>query len=275
VRKLVLNCSDDRPMWAPPPDLPERVRGVLSGGWELHCVAAPVSSRGDGGSVSAEAVAAAHHAEVYIGAGVPREVFLAAQPELRWAHSTTAGVSSFLYPELVDSSVVLTNSAGIHAAPMAESAIGMILHFARGFDYAVRAQQRGEWQQEPFIGASSRVREIAGSELVLVGLGGIGREVQQRAVALGMTVSALRSQHARSELEAALKRADYLVIAAPDTPKTRGLIGATELALLRPTAVLINVARGSIVDENAMIAALREQRLRGVGLDVFAKCPTC
>jgi phosphoglycerate dehydrogenase-like enzyme len=260
-------------MWAPPPDLPERVRGVLPGDWELHCVAAAVSSRGDGGSVSAEAVTAAHHAEVYIGAGVPREVFLAAQPELRWAHSTTAGVSSFLYPELVASSVVLTNSAGIHAAPMAETAIGMILHFARGFDYAVRAQPRGEWQQEPFIGASSQVREIADSELVLVGLGGIGREVQQRAVALGMTVSALRSQHTRSELEAALKRADYLVIAAPDTPTTRGLIGATELALLKPTAVLINLARGSIVDENAMIAALREQRLRGVGLDVFATEP--
>ena len=260
-------------MWAPPPDLSERVRGVLPGDWELHCVAAPVSSRGDGGSVSAEAVTAARHAEVYIGAGVPREVFLAARPELRWAHSTTAGVSSFLYPELVDSSVILTNSAGIHAAPMAETAIGMILHFARGLDYAVRAQQRGEWQQEPFIGATSQLREIAGSELVLLGLGGIGREVQQRAIALDMTVSALRSQHTRAELEAALKRADYLVIAAPDTPKTRGLIGAAELALLKRTAVLINVARGSIIDENALIAALREQRLRGAGLDVFATEP--
>jgi phosphoglycerate dehydrogenase-like enzyme len=260
-------------MWAPPTDLANRVEEVLPPDWVLRAVDAPVSSRGDGGSVSPQAIDAARGAEVYVGAGVPRDVFIAAQPELRWAHSTTAGISSFLYPELLRSSVVFTNSAGIHAAPMAETALGMILHFARGFDFAAAGQQRGEWEQSHFIEAESPVREIAGAELVLLGLGGIGREVQQRAVALGMKVSALRSQHTRPELESALRRVDYLVIAAPDTPKTRGLIGPAELALLPRTAVVINIARGSIVDEAALTSALAERRLRGAGLDVFAAEP--
>jgi phosphoglycerate dehydrogenase-like enzyme len=260
-------------MWAPPLDLADRVRAWLPADWTLASVTAPVSSRGDGGSVSSEAIEAARGAEVYIGAGVPREVFLAARPALRWAHSTTAGVSSFLYPELTSSDVVLTNSAGIHSAPMAETVIAMVLHFGRGIDFAAAAQARGEWDQPPFIGASSPIREIAGSTLVLIGIGGIGREVERRALALGMSVIGLGSNHGRAELEAALRLADYLVIAAPDTPKTRGLIGTSELALLPSTSVVINVARGSIIDETALTDALARGRLRGAGLDVFTTEP--
>jgi phosphoglycerate dehydrogenase-like enzyme len=236
-------------------------------------VNAPASSRGDGGAVTPEVVAAVQGAEVYIGAGLPREVLLAGLPTLRWAHTTTAGVASFLYPEFLSSEVTLTNSAGIHAAPMAESVIGMILYFARGFDLSVHAQARQEWDQSRFSAADTPVREAAGAELVLLGLGGIGREVAARAEPLGLRITALHSRSTRAELEQALPRADYLVIAAPDTARTRGLIGKAELALLPPTAVLINVARGSIVDEQQLVDSLESGRLRGAGLDVFATEP--
>jgi len=260
-------------MWTPPVDLAECVQNALPAGWQLQSVSAPVSSRGDGGSVSVQALEAVKDGEIYIGAGVPREVFQAGQPTLRWAHSTTAGIASYLYPELVASPLIFTNSAGIHAAPMAESALGMMLYFARGFDFAVSAQARAEWDQSHFIRADSPVREISGTQLLLLGLGGIGREIEMRARALGMRVATLRSQHTRAELDEELARADYFVIAAPDTPRTRGLIGARELALLPRTAVLINVARGSIVDETALARALGAGQLRGAGLDVFAAEP--
>src|SRR5262245_44116660 len=261
MSKIVLNCTDDRPMWAPPADLAARVAAALPAGWELASVAAPVNSRGDGGSVSELALEAVRGAEIYVGAGVPRAVFMAGQPTLRWAHSTTAGIASYLYPEMLASRLILTNSAGIHAAPMAENVLGMILHFARGFDFAVDAQVRGDWDQSHFIAGDSPVREISGARLLLLGFGGIGREIEVRARALGMQVSALRSQHTPAQLEQGLAQADYFVIAAPDTPKTRGLIGAHELSLLPPGAVLINVARGNIVDEPALSAALQSGRL--------------
>src|SRR5262245_41718097 len=151
MRKLVLNCRDDRPIWAPPADLEARIRAALTEDWQITAVNAPASSRGDGGAVTHEAVAAAQGAEVYISAGLPRDVFLAALPTLRWAHTTTAGVASFLYPEFLASDVALTNSAGIHAAPMAESVIGMMLYFARGFDFNLQAQARGAWDQSHFV----------------------------------------------------------------------------------------------------------------------------
>jgi phosphoglycerate dehydrogenase-like enzyme len=273
VRRLVLNCRDDRPAWAPPADLETCIRAALGTDWEIASVHAAVSSRGDGGSATAAAIEAMRGAEVYVGAGVPRDLLLAAGPALRWAHTTTAGVASFLYPEMLAAPVVLTNSAGIHAAPMAETVLAMILHFARGLDFAVHGQRQCSWSEDRFTGAASPVREIAGSQLVLLGYGGIGREVQARAEPLGMQVTALRSESTRRPLEEALQRADYLVIAAPATPRTHHLIGRPELALMQPSAVLINVARGSLVDEQALIETLEANRLRGAGLDVFAREP--
>lgn len=273
---LVLNTRDDRPKWAMPDTVPGKIAQALGDGWTIKVVDAPVSSRGDGGSVSPEAIAAIRGAEIYIGAGVPRELLLAAlEPpaSLRWAHSTTAGVSSFLYPEMLESSVVLTNSAGVHAEPMAESALGMILYFARGFDFAMAAQARSVWNQEPFIESMSPVREIAGSTLGIVGMGGIGREIAWRAEALGMRVIATRSSSSRSSFEDLLRNSDYVAVCVPDTTTTRGLIGARELALLNPGAVLINLSRGAVIDENALIAALRTNQIRGAGLDVFSHEP--
>jgi phosphoglycerate dehydrogenase-like enzyme len=260
-------------MWSMPAGVVPSITESLGPDWQVRVVEGPVNSRGDGGSVSTEAQRAVEGAEIYIGAGVPREVLVAAGAGLRWAHTTAAGVSSFLYREMVESPAVFTNSAGIHAEPMAESVLGMMLHFARGFDYAVAAQQRGQWEQEPFIRNGSAVREIAGATIAIVGMGGIGRAVARRALALGMRVIGVTSKSSEADLRAALRACDYLVVAVPDTPRTRGLIGERELEQLNALAVLINVSRGSVVDEDALIRVLSSNGLRGAGLDVFRAEP--
>jgi phosphoglycerate dehydrogenase-like enzyme len=211
-------------------------------------------------------------------------VFAAAGGALRWAHSASAGVGGVLYPEMVASSVVLTNSAGVHAEPIAETVLAMILHFARGFDFAVRAQARGRWNKEPWDAIDAPVRELAESTVGLLGLGGIARAVARRAAALGMRVVATRRSPAdgppgveilRGEgaLERLLSISHYLVVTVPRTAETEGMIGARELARLPDGAVLVNVSRGDVVDEDALVDALRDGRLRGAGLDVFRREP--
>jgi phosphoglycerate dehydrogenase-like enzyme len=290
MRRVVFNMQDERPVWAPPAWVKERLRAALPAEYELVEVSAPVSGRGDGGGVSAEALAAMKGAEIYFGLGLPRELLLAglAPPQrLRWIHSGAAGVASLLHPELLQHGVVLTNSAGVHGPAMAETALGMVLYFARGLDHAVAAQQRGRWDTAAFEQLDSGVREINGATLGVVGFGGIGRELAQRARALGMRVIAARRTAAHGAaaddgaevlygadaLATLLRESDFVVLAVPSTPATRGMMGTAELALMRRDAVLINIARGDVVDEGALVAALEGGRLRGAALDVFTTEP--
>jgi phosphoglycerate dehydrogenase-like enzyme len=189
-----------------------------------------------------------------------------------------------LYPELASSDVVLTNSAGIHAPAIAETVLAMMLHFARGLDFAVRAQSRAKWDPTPFETRVGDVIEIEGSTIGIIGFGGIGQEIARKATALGLNVLAIRRSQrpapagidlltGTQALEQLLKRSDYVVITLPATTATKGLIGRPELDLLRGHAVLINVARGEIVDEAALIAKLTDGGLRGAALDVFAAEP--
>ena len=277
---------DERAVWAPPPWVHDVLRAALPYGWSLVDIDAPVSGRGDGGGVSQQALDAISDAEIYFGLGLPRPLLQAAIRDpmrLRWIHTGAAGVASLLHPELSAHNITLTNSAGVHAEPMAETVIAMILHFARGLDYAVRAQTAHEWRTAPFDRLDSGVREVTGATLGIVGLGGIGRAVARRARALGMHVIATRRSSEAVEdvvvlrgenaLQQLLSGSDYVVLALPSTAQTQGLIGASELALMREGAVLINVARGNVIDEGALIAALESRRLRGAALDVFGKEP--
>lgn len=285
MRRAVFNMRDERPVWAPPADLTRRLRQALPEEWQLVEITAPVSGRGDGGGSSAEALRAINGAEIYFGLGLPRELLLAglAGGRLRWIHTGTAGVASLLHDELFHNSIVLTNSAGIHAVPIAETVIGMMLHFARGLDYAARAQQCAEWRSDVYERTDSGIRELSGATLGIVGYGGIGREVARRARALDMHVAAIRRTPAQDDvaeivtgddaLGQLLEMSDVIVLSVPATPQTRGLIGRSELSRFRRGAVLINVARGSVVDEVALLDALRSGQLRGAGLDVFEKEP--
>lgn len=284
ARRLVVDLRDARPVWTIPDAAIEAIRGAVPDDWEVVVVPGTADGQGDGGGPSAEALQAVRGAEVYLGYGLPRPLLEAAGGSLRWAHSAAAGVRGSLYPEMRASSIALTNSAGIHAPPMAETVIAFILHFARGLDFAVRAQAEGRWDKGPFTSADTPVDEIARRTLGIVGFGGIGRETARRALALGMRVIASKRTPSAAPdgvelltgddaLAGILHRADFLLLAVPETPATRGLIGERELARLPAGAVVINVARGSVVDEAALVEALRAGRLRGAALDVFRTEP--
>ena len=288
MRKIVVNLADKRSRWAITDDAIQRIRAALPAEWQMTQVATLTSSVGDGSGFSDEAAHAIADAEIYVGFGFPRELFLAATAngsKLRWVHSGAAGVGASLYPEMIGSDIILTNSAGIHAPPMADTVLAMIFHFARGIDFAVRNQARSAWDQSAFDHVESPVVELRDLAVGILGFGGIGREVARRTKSLGMRVLATRRRpHESTEdaeviagdaagVERVLRESDVVVIALPSTAETRGLIGARELAFMKPSAVIINVARGNIIDENALIDALQRGRIRGAGLDVFEREP--
>ena len=268
-RKLVLSFNDERSRWAVTDEAARRIARALPDDWTFVRVDAPVSSKGDGGkTVSAEGLAAVADAEVYISSGFPPEMLRAAR-KLKWVHTGAAGVGSLLYPEMVASDVVLTNSAGIHAEPMAETVLAMMLYFARGLDFVVAAQARGVWDQSAFETVESPVTELNASTLGIIGFGGIGRALARRAEVLGMRVLATR----KVDIDTILRESDYVRVSVPSTKDTKALIGARELGLLKRTAVLINVARGNVIDEAALIDMLERKAIRGAALDVYEQEP--
>jgi phosphoglycerate dehydrogenase-like enzyme len=207
-----------------------------------------------------------------------REVFLRC-PKLSWVHSFAAGVDRALFPELVASPVPLTNGTGVFSASLGEFTLGAILYFAKDFRRMVRNQMAGVW--EPFD-----IIPIEGQTAGIVGYGDIGRAVASRVKAMGMRVLAVRRHVPRvsrddyaeeifppEQLAEMLPRCDYIAVTAPLTPETRGMLGAREFAAMRKTAVVINVGRGPVIDERALIAALSEGRIKGAALDVFDEEP--
>jgi len=205
-------------------------------------------------------------------------------PRLKWVHATSAGVGQLMYPEFRNSGIILTNASGVHAPNMAEHITGMIVAMARDFPSAVRYQAQRKWAQQEIWDGPARPRELSGALALIVGFGAVGRATAERLRALAMRVWAVTRSgkadgllaekvFAVAELNFALPAADYVVLAAPETPETRHLIGAEQLALMKPNAILVNVARGSLVDQAALIAALEKRRIGGAALDVTSPEP--
>jgi phosphoglycerate dehydrogenase-like enzyme len=200
-------------------------------------------------------------------------------PRLRWMHLPNSGVDHPVFNQLLANGVRLTTSSGVTAEPIAQTAIGGLLALARGFPDWWQAQQRHEW-----LPLRHNRRELRGQTLVIVGLGAIGNEIARLAQALGLHVIGVRrspqqpqdhvdEMHQPARLLDVLPRADWLVLACPLTEETRNLIDAAALARLPSSAHVINVGRGPVIDEAALIEALRAQRLAGAYLDVFAVEP--
>jgi phosphoglycerate dehydrogenase-like enzyme len=279
--------SDIYPTWSIPADSVQAIESALGPGWVVKAVATPTHASGDGSSsVPPEVLEEVGGAEVYFGFGVSREVFLRAT-RLRWFHSAAAGVRASLFPEMRESRVLFTNSAGVYAQPLGEWAIAAMLHFARGLDIAAAARPEQAWRYDEMAADGHPLRELAGSTVGIVGYGGIGRAIGWRAKALGMNVLAVRSSAgARREwppeveevvgpdgLADVLCRSHFVVLSLPETAQTTYLIGADELARMGSDAVLMNLSRGGIVDEDALVEALRTGGIRGAALDVFQEEP--
>jgi phosphoglycerate dehydrogenase-like enzyme len=223
-------------------------------------------------------------AEILFTISLRPEQFAAAH-RLRWIHAPTAAVHQFLFPELVSSDVVLTNSREVHGPVVAEHVMALIFALAKKIPQATALQRRHVWGQEAIWREGSHPREIAGATLGLIGVGSIGSRVAQMASALGMRVIAVR-EHVDKErpegiqavfppaaIDEMLGQADYIVVAAPLTDATHTLINADRLAAMKANAYLINVGRGAQVDEGALVDALRNRRIAGAALDVFEREP--
>jgi phosphoglycerate dehydrogenase-like enzyme len=284
-RLLVVDLVARSKNWALTAEGARRILGATPEGWHVQMVSAETSSDGDGPpQPSDEVMDAIEEAEVYFGFGIPRPLFARAK-RLRWVHSAAAGVGTSLHAEMVASDVLLSNSAGVHAIPIAEYVVAGVLHFLRGLDIAADQQRRSEWSKTEFVRLDAVLREMDTVRALIVGVGGLGGETAKRLAALGARCTGVRRKVGAAvpegfdriiglrEIDAALPEHDVIVIAAPATPQTSGLMTAERLDRLPRSAIVVNVSRGSLLDEDALAERLADGRLRGAVLDVFQKEP--
>jgi phosphoglycerate dehydrogenase-like enzyme len=222
-------------------------------------------------------------ADVAFSAAIRRTEF-ASLPRLRWVQSPAVGVGGMLGPELVASPVVLTSARGVRARAIAEHVLGVTLALARRLPLVIRRQTLHQWALDE-IETSGAIRTLSGRRLAMVGLGAIGLEVARLASAFGLRVSAIRKRSGQPRPQTVdevlpperlfdlLPRSDVVVLAAPLTPETNRLIGRQALDCIKPGAFLVNVGRGKLIDDEAVIEALLDGRLGGAALDVFTKEP--
>lgn len=196
------------------------------------------------------------------------KALLAAAPELRWFHTLSAGVDRILIPELDRPGFVLTNNSGAYDLAIAEHVVALIFAAAKRLPGSFAAQGRHDWHDDP------RSIDVRGATLVIVGMGSIGGELASLARGLGMRVIGVRRSGGDGavtpdRLADVAAEADFLAVCAPLTAATRGLVGADVIARLRSSAWIINIARGALIDEPALLAALRERRIGGAALDAW------
>jgi phosphoglycerate dehydrogenase-like enzyme len=271
MRKLLICVHHHFDQWNAPAWFAERLRKEFP---QLEIVHLPDYARADVEMADAEIVIA----------WSLRQQQIPKARKLRWIHSPAAAVNQLMFPEIVDSEIVVTNAREVHGPVVAEHVIALIFALAKKIPGSVRVQERHVWGQQILWDELPRIREVAGATLGMVGLGSIGRAVVKSAKALGMRTIAVREHPEKgnegaeavfgpAQIDEVFRQADYIVLAAPVTASTTALANRERLALMKADACLINVGRGLLVDESALEAALREKRIGGAALDVFPKEP--
>jgi phosphoglycerate dehydrogenase-like enzyme len=269
--KLVICLDNPSSLWNPPPEFAERIRTR----WPEMQVWHPPNSDGLERELA--------NTDIFVGYSI-RPAQLALARRLKWIQTVSTGVTQLMYPELRQSGIEVTNASSVHCVPMAQHILGVLIALARRFPDCFHFQQQSRWAQQELWDARVRPREMGGLVLLLIGFGSVGREVARLVGPLGMRIWAVtrsgRSDPAlaeksfpRSRLHEALPEADFVVVAAPETPETRGMIGASEFGLMKSTAYFVNVARGGIADEAALVEALERRAIAGGALDVTSNEP--
>lgn len=269
--KLLIALFHRFPLWMPPDWFAPRLRRDFP---QLKVVQIPNYD-----TLDAEIV----DTDIAIAWSIRPEQFVSAR-KLKWIHSTAAAVHQLIYPELVRSSVLLTNARSVHGPVVAEHAVTMICAMARRIPTLVRFQQKKVWSQETMWNEQPRPIELRGSTICIVGFGAIGKEIALRCHSLGMRVIVVREHADRpaspakqvlgfDQMKTAVSQSEFVVLAIPVTPATTGFFNAELFSAMKPSAYLVNVGRGVLVDEQAMIEALRMKRIGGAALDVFTEEP--
>lgn len=202
---------------------------------------------------------------------------LSADPE--WIHTTLAGIEEFPIEEYERRGITLTNSTGLHGDSVGDTVLGLLLTFARRLHKFIQNQRERHWEFPEWDAAFT----LPGERVCVVGLGTVGSAVADRCASLGMDVAGVRrspepveavdDQYRPDELEAAISGARFVVLCVPLTEATRNLIGASELRAMEDDAYLVNVARGGVVEEGALVDAIETEEIAGVALDVFEEEP--
>jgi phosphoglycerate dehydrogenase-like enzyme len=213
-----------------------------------------------------------------------KELFLAAK-RLKWIQTSGAGVEGFLFPEVVNSQVIVTNAGGVHPTPVSEHVIGMMLCFCRKLHVFIRNQTEKKWERAESWTSTEQIWELSGKTLGIIGLGRIGTEIATKAKCLGMKVIATKRDPSHTpmtsvdrlirsaDLSELLAESDFTVLSLPLTKETQGMIGEAQLKSMKRTGILINVSRGKIIQEDKLIEALKQGWIAGAGLDTFENEP--
>lgn len=271
-RHLVVYLPHRIPMWRLPNVSRELIRKKARPAFTVH---QPMNER--------EFLKVLPAAEVLFAWGLARR-HVEKAGALRWLHTPLAGVDRVLNPELMCTDVRVTSARGVNAVAVAEHTFAMLLALTRGIADAVRAQGDKRWTMNELDARVPPLEELDGKLMGILGLGAIGRELAVRCRAFGMQVwGVVRRQQKKPDCvdrllvagreDDVIRKADVLVLALPKTPATDGCIGERQLRRMKSSAILINVGRGSLVQESALIRALREGWIAGAGLDVFAEEP--
>ena len=209
--------------------------------------------------------------------------FTHATNRLKWIHFGVAGLEHSLFPDILKSKTIITNASGVHAGPVSEFVMSAILYFAKRFKDCQKFMQTKNWTQWE---VAKQMVQLKGKTIGIIGFGSLGKAIAKKAKAFDMKVIATRRlqkkvEHKKtvdelipvSNLSHLLKNSDFVVIACPLTPVTKNMIGKRELSEMKSTAFIINIARGEIINEAALINALQNKTLAGAALDVFEKEP--
>jgi phosphoglycerate dehydrogenase-like enzyme len=271
--KLVICVRHSFSLWSPPEDMSKR---LLDRWPEMRVVHLPNYE-----NLGRELAGT----DIFVGFSLRPEQFALAR-RLKWIHATAAAVAQLMYPELRASGVMVTNASGIHSVPMGEHIVGAMIALARRFPDCFRYQQDGHWCQQELWErpVARRPRELRGQTALFVGFGAVGREAARMARLLGVRVWAVTHSGRADEriaeqafpssaLHKALPSADFVIVAAPETPETTKMMGESEFALMKASAYFINVARGVLVDELALVRALQRGAIAGAALDVTSEEP--
>lgn len=269
--KLVICVRFRFTIWTAPPEMASRIRARWP---DMNVVHLP-----DYDHLDRELAGA----DIFAGFTLRPEQFALAK-KLKWIHSTAAAVTQLMYPELRQSGIEVTNASGIHSVPMAEHILGTLISLARRFPDCFRYQQESKWAPQEWWDSPVRPRELHGQTILLIGFGAIGRAVARVVKPLGMRVWAVTRSGSgdaklaekifpAAKLDEVLPEADFVVVAAPETPETLQMFRAAQFALMKSSAYFINVARGALIDEAALVAALEKNTIAGAALDVTSEEP--
>jgi phosphoglycerate dehydrogenase-like enzyme len=286
VRRAVIDLRSTLSAYRLPDAVADRLRAEAPVDWEAVVVqedndALDGAPRGPG----SEAMAAVVEAEAYFGWGMPAPLFYAAR-KLQWVQSALAGTGALLaIPEMRNGPCLFTNAAGVYGPPIAETVLAGVLQLTRGLDLAESQRAERRWDSISFGTPAAMLREMGELRVLVVGTGGLGSEIGARFAALGAQVVGLRRVPSKGcppgfdrvagldIIDEELPVSDVVVLAAALTNETRNVLDARRLALLPVGAIVVNVSRGTLLDEEALTDALVRGRLRGAVLDVFAHEP--